>query len=381
MSESLSPELRDLLALHLVDGLGPQRITALIEHFGSAARARQARAHELIQIPGIGEQLSTRIADALPKIDVDTELDHLNRAGVELLVLGQPGYPGLLAPIQAAPLILYCKGNILESDERAVALVGTRHPDAYGKRMAKELAEGLAQAGVVVVSGLARGIDGLAHQGALDGGGRTLAVLAGGLTRIYPPEHRSLADRVIGAGALITESTMLAEPVHWRFPARNRIISALSKVVVIVQAPAESGTLITAEHAAEQGRTVMAVPGPVGERQDGCHRLLREGAILCRSAADILEELDGVSAQATRAKQHDKANTQRQLSYSASTGPPPDLDATQLQVWEFLADGPRAGDEIARQVSLGVSALSSVLLTLEMKRVLRRLPGNRYERY
>jgi DNA processing protein len=370
MHEPLSPELRDLLALRLVDGLGPVRIAALLERFGTAAGARGATAAQLLDVPGFGPQLAAKVAAQLNSIDPTDEVERLARAGVEALALGRPGYPDALTNIPAAPPLLFAKGTLLAGDARAVAIVGTRHPDAYGKRVTRSLAEGLARAGVTVVSGLARGIDGLAHQAALDAGGRTLAVLAGGLSRIYPPEHDKLADRVVGAGALLTEATMLEEPTKGHFPARNRIISGLSRVVVIAQAPADSGALITAEHAAEQGRTVLAVPGPVTEeRNAGCHRLLREGAVLCRGVEDVLEELDGASAVAVAGK-----------ADAPPAGPPPGLDDVQRRVWDFLGGGPRGGDEIARHAGLAVGQLSNVLLMLEMRKAVRRLPGNRYER-
>ena len=259
-------------------------------------------------------------------------------------------------------------------------MVGTRNPNAYGKRVAKQLAEGLARAGVTVVSGLARGIDGIAHRAALDAGGRTVAVLGSGLSRMYPPEHAALAEAVAKAGAVVSECFMEEGPSKGSFPARNRIISGLSRVIVIVQAPRDSGALITATHAAEQGRTVLVVPGPIDDdAQSGCLHLLRQGAVLCRSVDDILEELDGVSAQAV-------AQTQRSLfdeaapTPAAPAGPPPGLDAVQMRVWDFLAEGARSVDEVARHVSLAMPALSGVLMMMEMNRAVRRLPGNRYER-
>jgi DNA processing protein len=374
MPEPLSPELRDLLALRLIDGLGPARIAALLERFGSAARARAATAAQLLDTPGFGGQLAAKVAAQLASVDPAAEEARLASAGVEALALGRPGYPDSLAHIPAAPPLLFTKGSLLAQDARAVAMVGTRHPDAYGKRVAKALAEGLARAGVTVVSGLARGIDGLSHQAALDAGGRTLAVLAGGLSRIYPPEHAGLANRVVGAGALLTEATMLEDPTRGHFPARNRIISGLSRVIVIVQAPADSGALITAEHAAEQGHTVMAVPGEIySEHNAGCHRLLREGVVLCRGVEDVLEELDGVSA--VSAQQKEKA-----APPPPPSAPPPGLDDVQRRVWDFLGDGPRGGDEIARHAGLAVAQVSNVLMMLEMKKAIRRLPGNRYER-
>ncbi len=374
MSDPHASDLRDLLALHLADGLGPVRIAALLEHFGSANRVLRASPGELMQVPGIGTQLSASLASSLRSVDPDAEIARATAAGVHLLAFGQPGYPAYLAAIPAVPRVLYVKGSILPADERAVALVGTRHPTAYGRKVAKALGESLARAGVTVVSGLARGIDGIAHRGALDGGGRTLAVLAGGLSRIYPPEHRGLADEVVAKGALVTESVMEQESVQGLFPARNRIISGLSKVVVIVQAPTKSGALITATLAGEQGRTVMAVPGPVEEeRCAGCNALIRDGAVLCRNVNDILEELDGVSAVAMRARTAEAAD-------APPVGPPPGMDAMQSRVYEALSDGARSIDQLAQGLDLKVAELAGTLLMLEMKKVVRRLPGSRYER-
>ena len=378
MTPDLPPAVRDLLALHLTPGLGPIRIAALIEHFGSAAAARAATASALQNVPGIGSQLSSQLAQQLPNVDIDTEIARAARAGASILALGTPDYPPHLATIPAAPPILYALGGLTARDERGVSLVGTRNPNAYGKRVAKQLAEGLARAGVTVVSGMARGVDGIAHRAALDAGGRTVAVLGSGLSRMYPPEHAALAEAIAKAGAVVTECFMEEGPSKGSFPARNRIISGLSRVIVIVQAPRESGALITATHAAEQGKTVLAVPGPIDDdAQAGCLHLLRQGAVLCRGVDDILEELDGVSAQAV-------ASVQRTLFDAPEparvAGPPPGLDAVQMRVWDFLEGGARSVDEVARHVAMAIPALSGVLMMMEMNRAVRRLPGNRYER-
>lgn len=377
---SLPVEVRDLLALQMIEGLGPQRIRALLAHFGTLERLRRASAAELTQVAGIGDGLARTIVTELPAVDVEAEAERIERGGVRVLSPTLPGYPAALLPIPAAPLLLFARGEIVAADARAVALVGTRYMNAYGRRVAKMLAEGLARAGVTVVSGLARGVDGIAHRAALDAGGRTLAVLAGGLSRIYPPEHSDLAEAVTRAGALLTEATMTQPPTQWRFPARNRIISGLSRVIVIVQAPAGSGALITADHAAEQGKQVMAVPGALDdEQQAGCHRLLRDGAVLCRSVDDILEELDGFS---NTLRQADAPTVEVAASPPPAppTGPPPGLDDTGRRIWEFLADGSRAIDEIAQQLGLAMPPLATALMMLEMKKVVRRMPGNRYER-
>jgi DNA processing protein len=348
------------------------RTAAVLERFGSAAAALRAGAAELAEIPGLGDKLASSIVQALRELDVESELKLLEQHRVGLLVRGSPEYPAPLTEIHDPPHLLYARGTLEERDRRAVALVGSRSCTDYGKRMATRLAADLARAGYTIISGLARGIDAAAHRGALQAGGRTLAVLAGGLSRIYPPEHKGLAEEVEKAGALLTESSMVQEPLASLFPARNRIISGLSQAVVLVEAAEKSGALITASHAADQGRTVLAVPGPADSAASGgTNDLIRKGAILCRGADDVLEELRGVSAMATAAKT---------AAPPAPVGPPPGLDDTQRRVWEFLASGPRHLDEMVQQLGLGVGPLSGLLLTMEMKRTVRRLPGNRYER-
>jgi DNA processing protein len=307
------------------------------------------------------------------RVNVDAELDQMDRFSVHLLALGTPDYPASVATIPDPPHLLYVRGGLTSADASAVALVGSRHCTDYGKRVTTRLATGLVRAGVTVVSGLARGIDGLAHRAALQAGGRTIAVLAGGLSSIYPPEHGDLAREVEASGALLSEATMGQEPLAGMFPARNRIISGLCKVVVIVEAAQKSGALITATHAAEQGRTVMAVPGSVEvQSSGGTHELIRKGAILVRGVEDILEELHGVSAMAQASATAD--------ALPAPPPPPPVLEETQRRVWDFLAGQPRHLDEMVRALGLSVSQLSGLLLGLEMKKVVRRLPGNRYER-
>jgi DNA processing protein len=376
MTAALSPEMHDVLALHLVPGIGPRLTAALLSHFGSAAEVLRAGVEELLQVPHIGPKLVQSIVQARQGNDLAEELQRIERYGVRLLRLGTPEYPESLASIPDPPHLLYLRGTLTPADAHAVALVGSRSCTEYGRRMATRLAAGLVRAGVTVVSGLARGIDGIAHRAAIEAGGRTLAVLAGGLSRIYPPEHGELANAVMSSGALLTESCMEQEPQAGLFPARNRIISGLSRAVVIVEAGERSGALHTAIHASEQGRTVLAVPGPVeSEASAGCHKLIRDGAALCRGVEDVLEELHGVSTVAQMAKVTEPA----QAPVSPS-GPPPGLDETQRRVWDFLAGGARSLDEMAQQLMLTVPQLMGLLLLLEMKKIVRRLPGNRYER-
>jgi DNA processing protein len=366
MTMLLSAELRDLLALHLVPGLGPRLTAALLKRFGSAGAALQATRQQLCQVPHIGDKLSQDFFQAMQRVDVAAELDRMAEHNVRLLALATADYPAALANIPDPPQLLYLRGTLEPRDANAVGIVGSRHGTAYGRRVAERLAADLTRAGFTVISGLARGVDGAAHRGALQAGGRTLAVLAGGLSKIYPPEHKELALEVQAAGALITESAMAMEPMAAMFPARNRIISGLARAVIIVEAAEQSGALITARHAAEQGRTVFAVPGPVDSQASaGSNALIRQGAVLCRSAEDVSEELDGVRGKPAAARLVEL---------------PKDLDDVQRRAWELLAEQPRHLDEITQQLAVPVAQVAGALLTLEMRKLVRRLPGNRFER-
>lgn len=365
----LSAEERDFLALHLVTGIGPRLTAALLERFGSPSAIRSASREELMEIPYLGAKIAGQLQAAWENPDIDAECSRLEKFGVALCRFGAPDYPAALATVAAPPQLLYIKGALEARDEQAVAVVGSRACSSYGRRIAERLGHDLARAGWTVVSGLARGIDACAHRGALQAGGRTLAVLAGGLSRIYPPEHTDLAAEVAAAGALITEAPMTMEPMAALFPARNRIISGLSRAVVIVEAADRSGALITARLAAEQGREVFAVPGAVDSvASAGSLHLLRQGAKLVRNADDILEDLQALPALDPIAS-----------ASSAPPGPPPNLDETQRRIWEALEER-HTVDELSRQVQLNTGELSRHLMTLELKKLIRRLPGNWYER-
>jgi DNA processing protein len=364
MHEPISPELCDLLALHLVPGLGPRLTEALLKHFDSAAAVRQASIAELQEVPHIGSRLSEEFYRALQQVNVDAELELMAKHQVRPLAKGTGDYPGSLAAIANPPPVLYLRGELKPGDANAVAIVGTRQCTSYGRRVAERLAGDLARSGFTVVSGLARGIDGAAHRAALAGGGRTIAVLAGGLSKIYPPEHADLAHDIQAAGALLSEATMAQQPLPDMFPARNRIISGLSRGVVIVEADQKSGALITAHHALDQGREVFSVPGAIDSPASaGCLELIRKGAKLVRGIDDILEELGGVAAPAAPAAE------------------PAGMDEPQRRIWLALAEGSRHLDELAQMLAINVPALSNALMMLEMKKAVRRLPGNRFERW
>jgi DNA processing protein len=369
LAVTLSPEERDVLALNLVTGIGPRLTAALLERFGSPGMILAASRDQLMEVPHVGAQVADRLRAAWQNASIDSECKLLEQHGVTLCPFSTPGYPAALATIATPPQLLYVKGTLQERDERSVAVVGSRACTTYGRRIAERIGHDLARAGWTIISGLARGIDGCAHRGALRAGGRTIAVLAGGLSRIYPPEHTDLAAEVAAAGALISEAPMRMEPMATLFPARNRIISGLSRAVVIVEAADKSGALITARLAGEQGREVFAVPGAVDNPASaGSLHLLRQGAKLVRGAEDILEDLQALPSLDP-------------LSPTSATavGPPPNLDDTERHIWDAL-DERRCVDEIARHLQTTVGELSRHLMTLELKKAIRRLPGNWYER-
>ena len=382
----MPPDWKQHLELALIPGLGPKLTAALLQHFGSASAALQASAVQLETVPKIGSLLANQFAKSFRTVDASAEIASLEKHSVLLALLGQEPYPSRLATIDDAPQLLYYRGTFAETDGQSVGIVGSRQCTAYGRRMAERIAAGLARAGWTVISGLARGIDGYAHQAALDAGGRTIAVVAGGLSRIYPPEHVALADSVASHGAILTETPMTVAPQPGMFPARNRIISALSRGIVVIEANARSGALITASHAGEQGREVFALPGNVDSGPSaGCLELIRKGARLVRDADDIIEDLRGIAPPDLPPKPRVVSPPERALF--APTLPTPEiirekptgLDDNQMRIWEALTE-PKHADVLARELALPSGDLTRMLMMLEMKKAIRRLPGNNYER-
>ena len=367
-------QLRDLIRLNLVPGVGPKTFRTLLEAFGSADRILNAPESSLREVPGVGAKLAGKIAGARREVDAEAELDLCRRAGVTPLAHGSAAYPAPLAEIPDPPALLYVKGTIEPVDRLAVAIVGSRKCTPYGLRIAERLATSLARVGLTVVSGLARGIDAAAHRGALAGGGRTLAVLANGLGQVYPPEHDRLADEVAAAGALVAESPMRQEPLAGLFPQRNRIISGLSLGVVVIEATPRSGSLSTARHATEQNREVFAVPGPVDSLPSrGCHALIRDGARLVETVDDILEELGPMVGQLRRPEPEAPAAV-------APIAPEVVLSEAERQIVSRLGDRPMAVDELIAQSGLNASQVMATLSLLEMRRLVRRFPGPQFAR-
>lgn len=361
---ALSAEERALVALRLVPGIGPRTVEHLLDRFGTAEAALAAPLDELTQVPHVGPTVGQALRKAWANGDVEAELKLMAGRGVRLLRRGVSPYPEALAPLAGAPSLLYLRGTLRETDERAIAIVGSRGSTGYGRRIAQRMAHDLARAGFTIVSGLARGIDAEAHRGALEAGGRTIAVLANGLARVYPPEHAELADAVAQSGALLSEASMRMEPLSGMFPARNRIITGMSRALVVVEAGDKSGALISARHAAEQGRDVFVIPGNVDSiASAGSLSLLRHGARLVRHADDVLEDLHALSAP-RRQEADDEA---------------PPLDGPAAAVWAALVE-PLSIDDLCRRTEQPIAALSVVLTMLEMDGRVRKLPGNVYER-
>lgn len=354
-------------ALGLVPHLGGVALSALLERFGSAAAVWEAPRRRLGEVRGVGPALARALAEFDCAEMLRQDRARAAQAGLAVLIWGDAGYPALLARIPSPPPLLYLRGELRPEDAVAVAVVGARRATAYGEEVAGELAAELARRGVTIVSGLARGIDGAAHRGALEAGGRTLAVLGCGLDQVYPPEHGELAERVAGAGALCGEFPVGTPPVPANFPRRNRIISGLSLGVVVVEAGLGSGALITADHAVEQGREVFAVPGRVHARySEGCHRLIKAGAKLVDSWEDVLVEL--------------LPQLKRRRAAPAARGPLPPLSAEEAQVVALLASEGQHIDALIASSGLPSGRVAGILVGLEMKGVVRQLGGKMFER-
>ncbi|MBN2394238.1 MAG: DNA-processing protein DprA [Anaerolineae bacterium] len=353
--------LRYWLGFNLVRGIGPVRLRMLLDFFGDIQSAWEAPEQVLREIKldrrSLGNFLKVRY-----EADLDETLRQVERVGAQVLTWDSPNYPNILSQIDDAPPVLFVRGTLTPADEWSVALVGTRKATVYGREVARRLATDLGHNRVTLVSGLARGIDSVAHRAALDAGGRTLAVLGSGVDHIYPPEHHKLAEAIIENGALISDYPLETRPEAANFPARNRIISGLSLGVVVVEAGVKSGALITADFALDHGREVFAVPGSIlGPASVGCNRLLRDGANIVTEVGDILEvlHLDQVS--------------EKQLAREILPANP-----TEAAILERLTPEPRHLDELSREIELPVETISSTLVMMELKGMTRQVAPLQY---
>ena len=363
------------IALNMVDGVGPVRVRALRDRFGEPQAILSASKGELMQVEGVGEEVARSINSWREKVDLDAELQRIEKAGVRVVTRDDPEYLKNLREIYDPPLVLYVKGILTERDALAIAVVGSRRTTLYGQDMARKLAFQLARIGVTVVSGLARGIDTAAHNGALQAKGRTIAVIGCGIDVMYPAENKKLADEIVEkGGAVVTEFPFGVQPDRQNFPMRNRIISGASLGVVVVEANLKSGALITANQAGEQGRQVFAVPGRADSiLSKGAHKLIKDGAKLTEDVEDILSEFEYLLPKTAR------ESAELGLE-GGGTKPALQLSETEEKVMAQIGKEEVAIDEIIRASGLTTACVSATLLALEMKRLVRQLPGKQYVR-
>jgi DNA processing protein len=351
----MNESLRYYLGFSMVNGIGPVRLDRLIAYCGSVADAWHASLSEMMDA-GLERRWAEALVQTRRSVDLDHEMERTDRLGIQLICREDPGFPLSLLQMPAPPPLLYVSGQLLPGDSWGVAMVGTRSPTSYGREAARRLASELAVADVTLVSGLAIGIDATVHSAAIEAGGRTVAVLPCGADLVYPERHCRLAAQIRETGALISEFPLGTRPLPQLFPVRNRLISGLARGVVVVEARLGSGALITVDYALEQGREVLAVPGPIySPASVGPHKLIRNGASLATSAADILDVLNLSNTLAIRAALEDLPE-----------------EPSERAILQLLTHEPCHIDEIGRTSGMPIEALSATLVVLELKGLARQ---------
>ncbi|MBI5815528.1 MAG: DNA-protecting protein DprA [Nitrospinae bacterium] len=354
------------IALNAVPFIGPMIYHRLVAAFGSAGDVFRAQPDSLKGVEGVYENLARKIVQANPLKTAAREVELAQKTGVTIVLLGEECYPVPLRNAYSPPPVLYIKGKWEEADTVSIAVVGTRRPTAYGKLMAERLVEGLTKAGLTVVSGLARGVDAIAHRAAIAAGGRTVAALGCGVNIIYPPEHRELQESICGHGAVVSQFPFAAAPDKMNFPMRNRIISGLSLGTLVIEAAEKSGALITAYAAIDDNRDVFALPGPVNSQNSaGTNKLIKRGhAKLVQGVEDILDELPDYVRSAMAS---------RQASLPLETEEK--IEGEELMVIEAMGPEALHIDIISQMCGLPSNMVSAILLTLELKGKVKQMPG------
>lgn len=351
------------LALQKVAGIGPIKLKRLIDYFGSAKIAWNANQLDLV---GMDKGIADNLLAARKRIFPEKEWTLVEKHKIKVLTIKEKEYPNNLKEIYAPPPILYLKGELLEEDNRALGVVGSRKASFYGLKIAEQLCSQLVENKITIVSGLARGIDTAAHQGAVKNSGRTMAVLGCGLDIIYPPENKKLSERILESGAIISEFPVGTPPEASNFPRRNRIISGLSLGVLVVEAAKKSGSLITVDFALEQGREVFAVPGMITSKEsEGTNGLIKQGAKLVQGVEDIFEELGLSQADCIKPKSDNNL---------------PSLSKEEKIVLNILGNEPKHLDHIIRETKLDFAEVFKALLELEMNNLVIQLPGKMFLR-
>ena len=368
--DARSIELEAAMRLHLVPGIGPVTHGELVRAFGSPKEVFEASPADIRNVPGVGPKLVQQLSLAKDSIDVQPQLELCRQNNIQIVARSDSNYPKPLAEIYDPPNMLFCHGDLQDADQVAIAIVGTRHASNYGATIATKLATGLAMAGFTIVSGLARGIDAAAHRAALSAGGRTIAVLGGGLLKMYPPEHSQLAKEVAQSGAVLSEALPMQAPKSGSFPRRNRIVSGLCLGVIVVEAGERSGALISARMAMEQGREVFAVPGRVDNRMSrGCHQLIRDGAKLVESIDDVLEELGPLASPA-------KIDSNTSIRHPAEMK----LSDQEKNVLHAIGTDTTDFDSIVGVTGLPAARVLATISVLEVRRLVRRISGTSFVR-
>ncbi|MGE5279345.1 MAG: DNA-processing protein DprA [Deltaproteobacteria bacterium] len=363
-------DLRAYLIINSVIAIPKNRVPRLLREFGGPRGVLAGRPHDWAARGGLTRQMALRLDEARRAFPADKEIDRARRAGIRIMTRDDADYPAHLGEIHDPPCVLYVKGAFTPDDANAVAVVGSRNASYYGLSVARDFAAGLAAFGLTVVSGMARGIDTAAHRAALDAQGRTIAVIGSGLMNIYPAENERLAAQIAGAGALVSEFPLDTAPLAQNFPVRNRIVSGLSRGVLVVEASLRSGALITARCAAEQGRDVFAIPGKLSSAtSDGAHDLIKNGAHMVTAPEEILRELRGVVAPARLSREPGRRPPRR---------PEGALSEEERRVLAVLDDEPKHIDDICRETGTPAGRAAGVLLGLEMKAAVRQVPGKMF---
>ncbi len=360
----------DYIQLALTHGIGSVLIERLLDRFGTASQVFSASPTELCEVPGVGLTISRSLRDQQFREYVRQIVDFCESRDIQILLPTNPTFPRLLREIVDPPTILFLRGQLKPIDALSIAIVGTRNASQYGRHQSSRFARCLSRAGLTIVSGLARGIDGSAHQAAIEAGGRTIAVLSSGVTEIFPPQHESLAETITSSGAVLSEMPPTTKPKRGMFPRRNRLISGLCLGTVVVEAGQRSGALITARIAGEQGREVFAVPGMVSSpNARGCHQLIRDGAILVQDPEDVLDAL-GPLVESTELSSGQTVRNALELQ----------LNEQETAVLQAISVEPIAIDSVVVSSGLPVSRVLSTLSVLEMRRLVRRISGNSVQR-
>ena len=351
------------IALNMLPTIGPVRLRKLLQVFRQPQQILTAKRNELRKVEGIGSEVADQISNWESIVDLGAELDRIREFGAAVITQESPSYPKSLREIHAPPIVLYVWGELQERDHHAIGIIGARRTTHYGVESAKKLAYQLAYAGLTVISGLARGIDTAAHQGALAAKGRTIAVIGSGLAKLYPPENAALAEKIrAGNGAIVSEFSMEIEPDRQTFPMRNRIISGWSHGILVVEAGLNSGALITASQALEQGRSVYAVPGHINAPSAmGSNRLIQQGAKLVMDASDILDDLQILLPET-------------KPSAEAAARPLPPLSEDERRIYDAIEATETSIDDIAEKTSCRARQFRRHC-SVELKRLVKQLPG------